>query len=245
MGRERQKAKRRSGRTPVTQKPKKTKKPLLANSFLSQHWDKKQTLSQNYKRLGLSSKINKATGGTEGRRTISGLGIEGTAGANEQDSLAIGRPQQRFEVAEARIERDPETGAILSVVEDPRSKAAGGQRADGPYKALTDPLEELDAMVGNRTEGPLSLDVDEEVGNSDVVKELQRKAALPSVPKKRKQSDRERAFLEKLMAKYGTEEDKGCFEKMARDMKINVMQQSAGDLRKRVRKYQTENNDTG
>lgn len=239
MGRERQKAKNRSGIARVTQKPKKTKKPLLANELIAKHWDRSATLSQNYAKLGLSSKINKATGGREANvKSAEELRKERKS---RKDGLAINVTAPQFEVKEARIVRDPQTGAILSVEEE---QSVGKKVEQGPYRALDDPLEALDNMVMD--EAPMESDDDEEDATgpraahkvaAEFVKSLEREAAVPSAPKFRKQSDREKVFLKKLIAKHGTDESKGCYEKMAKDLQLNIMQQSPGDLRQRVRRF--------
>ncbi|OAQ95767.1 hypothetical protein LLEC1_00378 [Akanthomyces lecanii] len=66
MGRELQKKKRRSGRQPIRQSNK-TKKILnpRGNNIIADNWDKKSTLSQNYRRLGLVSRLRAPTGGHE------------------------------------------------------------------------------------------------------------------------------------------------------------------------------------
>lgn len=240
MGRERQKAKRRSGTNPVRQKPKKTQKPLLANPLIAEHWDRSQTLSQNYARLGLQSKLNRATGGRE-IHTLGGAEAVKASEARQNRLTAKAKGKtQHFDVKEARIERDPQTGAILRVVQQEGAGEEGGDEVAGPYKPLNDPLEELDNMVM----ADASAGNDEEDGprtvievSSSIVKSLEREAAIPSAPKKRKQSDREKAFLQKLIDKYGVDDARGCFDRMSRDPQLNVMQQSPGDLRKRVRRY--------
>lgn len=238
MGRERQKAKRRSGINPVRQKPKKTQKPLLANPLIAEHWDRSQTLSQNYARLGLQSKLNRATGGRE-IHTIAGAEAVKTTEARQNRLTARGNTQH-FDVKEAKIERDPQTGAILRVMQQEGAANEDGHKIHGPYKPLNDPLEELDSMI---VESAGVTDVEQDSArtvievSSRIVKSLEREAALPSAPKKRKQSDREKAFLQKLIDKYGIDDSKGCFDQMSRDPQLNVMQQSPGDLRKRVRRY--------
>ena len=61
MGRELQKKKNRSGINKVRLKPK-SKKKILTNPIIAENWDKSQSLAQNYRRLGLTAKLNKNTG---------------------------------------------------------------------------------------------------------------------------------------------------------------------------------------
>lgn len=64
-----------------------------------------------------------------------------------------------------------------------------------------------------------------------VVRELEREAAQPTEKLVRHQSEREMEWLGDLVAKHG--EDVAA---MARDAKLNRMQQTAADIRKRLRK---------
>ena len=139
MGREIQKKKNRSGVMKKRQKPKSQKK-ILSNPIIAANWDKSQTITQNYKRLGLTSKLNKHTGGYERKADTEEqleAGHEGRTRARE-DALSIEGAKQKAALnalGEAKIIRDPETGAILEVIE---TKA--------PNKnPLNDPLNELDS----------------------------------------------------------------------------------------------------
>ncbi|KAH9842268.1 Ribosome biogenesis protein Nop16 [Teratosphaeria destructans] len=229
MGRELQKKKNRSGIQKVRQKPK-SKKNLLLNPIIAANWDKSQTLEQNYKRIGLTAKLNKHTGGVERKADdVRRAREEAAEGKGKDDPLAIAssslRRPQTFQVQEAKIERDPATGRILRVIDD------GAKRAN----PLNDPLAELD-----------SEDSDEEVdqhpdtfatsqsgsGMTDVVRKLEQEASRPVKKYKFKQTEGERAFVEELVRKYG--DDNAA---MARDIKINYMQRSEGDLKRRVKKW--------
>ena len=67
------------------------------------------------------------------------------------------------------------------------------------------------------------------------MKELEEEARRPVTKYKRKQSQGERDFVEVLVRKYG--EDYG---RMARDVKVNYMQRSEGDLKTRVKRWREE-----
>lgn len=128
------------------------------------------------------------------------------------------------------------------MVEDANAQpdvTSAGNKATA-WTAIQDPLEELDAIVTAAADEDAEGGFDgfEDSENPDsIVRSMREQAARPAKTDKRTQSQRERAFLESLIAKYGTDEEAGCFEKMARDRDINIRQQSAGDLRKRIRKY--------
>lgn len=69
-------------------------------------------------------------------------------------------------------------------------------------------------------------------GTTDVVRQLEEEASRPVVKKPRKQSEREEEWVGRLVEKYGDD-----YLAMSRDMKMNPMQQSVGDLKKRVKKW--------
>lgn len=237
MGREIQKKKMRSGIQKTKQKPK-SKKRILSNPVIAANWDKSQTLTQNYQRLGLAAKLNKHTGG-----------VERKAGDVDQlqakDGLVITgkKPQEKVELGEARIRRDPETGAILEVLD--------GQEKKRP-NPLGDALNDLDsdedehdddqaeqagwARLANQ-HGNIEPDqyLGKDDGATDVVKELEARASRPAAKYRRKMTENERAFVKELVAKYGDD-----YAKMSRDIKINYMQRSEGDIKKRVLKWKEE-----
>jgi len=238
MGRELQKKKNRSSIQKVRQKPK-SKKRLLQHPIIAANWDKTQTLEQNYKRLGLTAKLNKHTGGVEKKaedvvRMREQMEDDAEGRPRKDDALAVTTLQQRTErldVKEAKIERDPKTGRILRVIEP-----EGSSQRPNP---LNDPLNELDsddeddAMFDQH--GHVTSkdgDGDEDAPKTEVVRKLEEEASRPVAKRKQHQSDGERAFVVELIKKYGDD-----YSKMARDTEINYMQRSVGDLKRRVKKW--------
>ncbi|EKJ73255.1 hypothetical protein NXS19_008699 [Fusarium pseudograminearum] len=220
MGRELQKKKARSGRQPVRQlnRSKKILNPR-GNDAIAKSWNKKETLSQNYRRLGLVARLKAPAGGTEKQ-----LGAT-TTSAYANDPFAIATIENAV-VSEARVERDAD-GKIIRII---------GSAKPNP---LNDPLNDLDE--GSDAEdkpaeewGGIADNADEEE-TTDVVKQLLEQAKQPDLPKKRHQSAREIEWLEKLVAKYG--DDTGA---MSRDRKLNPMQQTSANIAKRLRKMQKE-----
>ncbi|PON26896.1 hypothetical protein TGAM01_v204397 [Trichoderma gamsii] len=221
MGRELQKRKRRSGRAPVRQSN--TTKKILnprGNSVIAKNWDKKETLAQNYRRLGLLARLKTPTGGTEKLLSKSSSQDEVPAAA-KPDPFAISSIAELGALSEAKVERDSE-GKIIRII----------SRKANP---LNDPLNEVDTdseaedEYANAEEwGGIN---DDGVGTTDVVKSLIEEAKNPAAPKIRYLSEGEREWLEKLVAKHGDDT-----RAMARDFKLNPMQQTASDIAKRLKK---------
>jgi nucleolar protein 16 len=130
----------------------------------------------------------------------------------------------KLDLGETRVERDPETGHILRVIhddEDDNIEVAGRQRSR--KNPLNDPLNEL-ASHSN----PLA--------DSVIVKQLERQADQEGktvrAKKPRFQSTREGEWAQRLIEKHGDN-----YAAMVRDRKLNPMQQSEGDLRRRLAKW--------
>ncbi|PNS13909.1 hypothetical protein CAC42_1400 [Sphaceloma murrayae] len=238
MGRERQKFKNRSSVSKVKHKPK-SKKKLLHNPIIAANWNQKETLSQNYKRLGLTSRLNHTAGGTE--KLISSLPNEDEEDDDDDENEKPSKTSKtrdmlninaklptHLDVSEVRVVRDPETGAIISVLDEDMKKA----------NPLRDPLNDLSDSEGEGWEGFVNehglIDgaKQKQDGTTEVVRRLEEEAARPVAKRERWQSEREKEWIESLVNKYGED-----YAKMSRDIKLNPMQQSEGDIKKRIRKW--------
>lgn len=140
------------------------------------------------------------------------------------DTFAI-KPSQTpadLKPREVHIERDPETGAILHVFDNANANP------------LNDPLNELED-----TEMPkfnsLGFVPKSRRGSKDteVTRALEEYALSGVERAKRGQSKGEEQWIVDLVEKH-VDDYKGMFW----DRKLNPMQQSLGDIRKRVKKYQ-------
>ncbi|KAI5369375.1 Putative ribosome biogenesis protein Nop16 [Septoria linicola] len=247
MGRELQKRKNRSGVQKVRQKPK-SKKRVLTNPIIAANWDQSLTLAQNYKKLGLAAKLNKFTGGTE--KKVSDLrhqqrhteddeeweGLDDEADAVDPLNITTtsNRKKQQLNLAEAKIERDPETGAILRIIEQPDLPRSN---------PLNDPLAEFDSDDASSHQDDQVFSLQNQHANTgtpasstsaktDTVRALEAQASRPAAKYKRRQPEGEVAFIEELVKKHGDD-----YGKMARDMKVNYMQRSEGDLKKRIKTW--------
>jgi len=176
-------------------------------------------MSQNYKRLGLSSRLNATTGGVEQRAHNKDTQLDGTF----QNSLS-GKCTRQLVPQETRVERDPQTGHILRIIRPERGNEMD-QDNNRAYKPLDDPLNDLDKDEEISTNLP----------KTSVIAELEAQAAeeaihLAKTKRPRQQSQRECEWVESLVKRHGDD-----IMAMVRDQKLNPMQQSEGDIRRRVK----------
>lgn len=203
--------------------------------------NKKETLSQNYRRLGLTAKLQHPTGGIEkfkkntepiqtgdGFRSDNGISGEGTI---QKKTAATLVPQ------EVSIERDPQTGAIIRILSPQDSDRKIQEGRDTSRVKSTEKSAALDESTFSEWVPDVSSDDDSAtVGpkriTDTVVSKLERQAGAVKAVSKRKQSTRELEWLNRLEARYGED-----YTRMARDMKLNPMQQSEGDIRRRFKRW--------
>ncbi|KAF2250917.1 60S ribosomal subunit biogenesis protein-like protein Nop16, partial [Trematosphaeria pertusa] len=228
MGRELQKKKRKSSIPKKRQNPP-SKKKILSNPIIAANWNQKETLTQNYRRLGLTARLNHSTGGTE--KTIKSLGLNdpnssrADAAANSTANALniVSQKPQLAGTEEVEVERDPETGAIVRIVGEEKEEKV----KDNP---LNDPLNELEES--DAEEWNAFAMVPKEESDNPVIRQLEEVARNGARKAPRSQSQREEEWLERLVQQYG--EDYG---RMSRDMKLNPMQQTAADIRSRIKKW--------
>jgi nucleolar protein 16 len=166
----------------------KHKKLTINNDIIAQHWDKSLTLVQNYKKLGLRSKLGSAAGGSE---KIITNNLSDREGEQEIKSMSMATKV----VKEGRIIRD-ENGNVRIEYDEEESASTG-----------------------------------ENVEQSEAVKALEEHART-GITKPRVQSEREQDWVQVLVDKYGDD-----YEAMFWDKKLNIYQQSIGELKRRVYKW--------
>jgi len=186
--------------------------------------DRNLTLTQNYQRLGLMHKLNAPSGGRErlpGKdeqypENKNSLHIRGSAKADAA----------KLDLGSTRVERDPETGAILRVIHEDEDNIEVAGRQRSRKNPLNDPLNDIEGGDGDSNA----------LIDSVIVQQLERQADQEGktvrAKKPRFQSTREGEWAQRLIEKHGDD-----FIAMARDRKLNPMQQSAGDLRRRINKW--------
>jgi nucleolar protein 16 len=190
--------------------------------------NQKETLSQNYRRLGLSAKLNHATGGTEKTAsTVSSMTstCEPTnTSTNTSDKFHIpSTAPKTLTPLDARVERDLITGKILRVLDIPN--------ASKKPNPLNDPLNDLEDSDPEEWSG--FANVPAGTHSATIVVQQLEAQALSGVRKApRKQSAREQEWIQRLVEKYGDN-----YGAMFRDRKLNPMQQSEGDIKSRVKRW--------
>ncbi|RYP00052.1 hypothetical protein DL764_006628 [Monosporascus ibericus] len=254
MGRELQKRKRRSGRPavkqPASNRPKRLLNPL-GNDLVAKNWDKKQTTTQNYRRLGLVARLKAPAGGVEPELRRTSGATEKKEKTNKQqqavDPFAIA-PSAESVIGEARVERDA-SGQIVRIIEASTSKKGAWRAKNNP---LNDPLAALDSDCSdsegegderdNAVEewGGIDDDDDNDNGNGEgktgkIVQQLEAEANRPVEKKPRTQSQREREWVAELVRRHGDD-----VRAMARDRALNPMQQTEADIARRIRKWKAE-----
>lgn len=206
-------------RTQEEQPSRRAQGPFLTRET---HRNKKETLSQNYRRLGLTAKLGKATGGVDPATKVS------APDGGAQDPLAV-TPMSGTGAAfrSVKVERDAD-GKIVRVL-----------RKDNP---LNDHLNDIESGSDDDEEGNTNDEEKESVRAENsvagtkkatkVVDLLEAEASRPTEAHKRHQSQQEREWLGRLVARHG--DDTAA---MARDLKLNPMQQTAANIRKRLAVY--------
>lgn len=183
----RQKKRTQRLRIPKTSKKRaiqQKKVSLRLPDILAEEWQKDETVSENYKRFGLTAKFD----------------VNFKGGEQEKSS---GQPREKQIIRQARVVKDA-NGKILEILDD-----------------LTNDSDSL-------TEGVKE--------SSKVVAELQSQAQVAEVSKQRFASSNERQWVEALIQKHGDD-----YEAMFKDKKLNVRQQSIGDIRRRINRWKETN----
>lgn len=216
-------------------KDKQREANIRGNAIIAENWDYSQTLAQNYKRLGLKAKLGSAAGGQEAdlsskimknslvrAQTIADLDSDdedvddGTASAdyiNPEELNSDGEfDEKKIPAGEARIKRDS-SGKVVKVI-------YGTKKFD------------IDQSVEVLKKEQQSTNAQKDESKTQVVQQLEEYANRPIVRQERVESGREDEWLEKLYKKHGSN-----YKKMFFDVKLNIYQQSEGDLKRRVEKW--------
>ena len=196
----------------------------------------RETLTQNYRRLGLTCRINGAAGGSEKKSGDKGLGTgarDGLEIAPEQREGAIGP-------SEVRVERDAK-GAIIRVVRSEEDASAILRRRK--RNPLNDPLNDLSTSESSDSEDILSKSRFNPTNNGDeaqrsgigVIPELEEFARRQPAKRPRKLVASEQEWIEKLVDRHGDD-----YKKMFWDRRLNPMQHTENNIRRRVERWRKQ-----
>lgn len=172
--------------------------------------------------MGLTARLNHISGGIE--KTAATVKAATNAGLR-QDRFAV--TNANAAVHEIEVERDPRTGSVLRIVDsEPRRRS----------NPLNDPLNDLEESDAEEWEGFDNIPTTRTGAETEVTAQLEDLASRGVHRPPRKQSEREQDWVQRLVEKYGDD-----YRKMSRDTKLNPMQQSEGDIKRRVAKWKTAN----
>jgi len=110
---------------------------------------------------------------------------------------------------------------------------------EGEAKILRDEKGEVIKVIYGKkkvSSSDDSKDDDDKEEKTEVIKQLEAFAKSRAPPKERVQSEREQDWIKSLFEKHGDD-----YAAMMWDKKLNIYQQSSGDLRRRVLKWKKQN----
>lgn len=161
-------------------KDKKKNVKITSHPIMAAHWDKKLTLKQNYKNLGLTVRLNKPAGGEEAQiKTLAQYHKEKSeseaAAKVDPESVANETDPANIPEGEARLVRDPETNEVVQIIYGTKKRVA-----------------DLETQ-----------------SKSSVIEELQKYSEQHATPRKvRELPEREAECIARLHAKYGDDYEK-------------------------------------
>jgi len=145
--------------------------------------------------------------------------------AEQPFAILPGTTHTQKPIEEVHLEHDVETGDVKVL-----NGNAGGRMA--LYNPLDDPLNELE----DEQDTPIPFNALGHTGRkgtgSGITGSLEELAAMGVSKRLRQQSEREEEWIARLVQKHGDD----C-SAMFRDRKLNPMQQSEGDIKRRIKKW--------
>ncbi|PIL23883.1 hypothetical protein GSI_13634 [Ganoderma sinense ZZ0214-1] len=199
---------------------------------LQEAWDPRKTVRQNYEALGLVATLNPiASGGTE---RVEGQHADGKEGSAEREGSVTVSTQRAgangVRKGYGKIIRDGEGNIVEVQLGEEDEAEEPVTQEEGVEEEIPDPRGDkgLAGWVG------LGSDPVKDVGgerDTRVVHALERLSESRGGPVPRFTSQGEQATLEVLVRKHGSD-----VEAMARDVRLNVDQRTAGELRRAIRK---------
>ncbi|KAJ3076715.1 Nucleolar protein 16 [Podochytrium sp. JEL0797] len=227
-----QRAKRKNAHRNVSRKTKKmgmdrAKQVSFAgvHPVIAKNWDKNLTLRQNYQRMGLMANLNGKAGG-EGV-TLRKVGEEGEEDEGEEQMEVSYRSMEDFDKMPS-VSRAQDNADVVATAED----------FEDEEEFEVDPsLVVLGARLGLHAKGGKGdaalLSTRKSIAKlPQVMETLEAEAALGEAPRSYHTSESEFEVLARLEKKHGDD-----YSAMQRDIKINTYQLSAGQLKRKFKRY--------
>ena len=177
---------------------------IYSNPIIEANWDKSLTLKQNYKRLGLRAKLGRSAGGDE-RKVESLSELQAKREKNQKNQL-----------------KHVPTVSEIENLDDP------SRIPEGEARLIRDPeTNEVIKVIYGTMKVDDNDESEEEIENPSVIKQLEEYAEKIVKSKRKDINQKENDWIKSLYEKYGDD-----YDKMKWDKKLNIYQQSAGDLKK-------------
>lgn len=232
-------------------KDKHRKIPVNSNALISKNWDSKLTLIQNYKKLGLTSKLKKAAGGKE--KMIQPF-YEDDDFLKKQKKLSnIDLNVENLE-NEIEIEMNNELNDLIvngmneddEINNDKQEEIDEKEIPEGEARIIRDKKTNQIIRVIHGTK-KINDDDDKEEKMNEVkikpsknstqfIKELEEFASRPIYRAERAQSIREASWLNSLYEKYNDD-----YNKMQWDKRLNIYQMTGNQIRLKMVKWKKAN----
>ncbi|KAJ7871407.1 ribosome biogenesis protein Nop16 [Mycena olivaceomarginata] len=187
--------------------------PIRGPAILSERWDKRKTVRQNYAALGLIHTLNpSASGGVEPTETTEAPPVNPTAASTSSQP----NPAPPIPKGHGRIVRD-EDGNILRI--ELAEEDEEMPEIDHRDKDMEELAPEVEPQLHSKWVTGLG-------GGKKAKGVVEEEARGP-----RHASGGEVAYLKRLVDKYGTD-----VEQMARDRKLNAEQRTVGQLTRSLKR---------
>ncbi|KAJ7702324.1 ribosome biogenesis protein Nop16 [Mycena rosella] len=216
--------------------------PIRGPAILSERWDKRKTVRQNYAALGLIHTLNpSASGGVEPIETATGHSEDSPVNLTDASTSSQTNTARPIPKGHGRIIRD-EDGNVLRIELAQEDEEMPDD--DGREKNMEELGPDVDPGIiqkwvtglggGEKGKGP--------GGNGNVVEALERISSINqsstttlsaaiSGAGPRHSSGGEVAYLQRLVDTHGTD-----VERMARDRKLNPEQRTVGQLTRSLKR---------